>query len=322
MKRLTVLAFLALLLCAALAPSAARAAEPFAHGCPPEVLEEGAVGKLNHNPVARKALVPAGATAVRICRYYGFGAGRQTPKTQARAGELQDGALVRGRDLLESLTLEFKELEAAPKGSISCPEDEGARLYAVFSYPSAKPVVLGVSLSGCRFVYGATPRGRELTAPLEKKLELLAEGRHVTGEPKHDEVKEEGSVYQPPRLSYGQAKHLAKGALEFFCEESKLCGSQEIGHCTRRNVRAFGCRYTAELLSGEVCRGTFSIKALGGGPISESPGVQSTEEGECFYLFAPPGFKEEMEEEEREEAQEAERGKRSSRATGQPGRRT
>jgi hypothetical protein len=35
-------------------------AEPFADGCPTAALEEGAVTKLNHNPAAKKATVPAG----------------------------------------------------------------------------------------------------------------------------------------------------------------------------------------------------------------------------------------------------------------------
>lgn len=36
---------------------------------------------------------------------------------------------------------------------------------------------------------------------------------------------------------------------------------------------------------------------LGEGMLSSSPVSLSTEEGECFYLFAPQGLKEEMEEE-------------------------
>ncbi|HEY5332652.1 MAG TPA: hypothetical protein VIJ21_03830 [Solirubrobacterales bacterium] len=177
MKRLSILAMsfiLVLCICAQ-----ARAAEPFASGCPNEALEGGAAAKLNRNPEARQAIVPAGATSMRICRYYGFGAGTQTPKTQARVGKLQDQALVHGRDLLESLALALKELEAAPKGPISCPFDEGAQLYAVFSYRDAKPVILDVSLSGCEFVSGGVKRARQMTVSLEKKLVRLAEGRQV-----------------------------------------------------------------------------------------------------------------------------------------------
>jgi hypothetical protein len=304
-------------------PAAAAAAEPFAHACPKEALEEGAAAKLNHNPKARRAIVPAGATSMRICRYYGFGEfSKQTPKTQARAGQLQDQAVVQNRDLLESLTLEFKELEAGPTGAHGCPADEGAELYAVFSYRDAKPVILEVSLSGCESVVGAVPRYRDLNGSLHKKLVVLAEGRRVKVRPTHGEVKEKNVADPgPPRLKFAVAKRDAKSLLEESCEGSKICVSWKTGDCKRENRKTVKCAYTAKVLSGEVCRGRITLTALGGGPISESPGVQSESEGECFYLFAPPGFKEEMEE-EREKAQEAEKGKRSSRATGQPGKRT
>jgi hypothetical protein len=160
--------------------AAARAPEPFARGCPAQALEEGVAMRLNRNPLARHAIVPAGAISMRICRYYGLGEfGKQTPKTRARAGKLQNQAVVKGRDLLESLTLEFKDLKAAPKGPISCPADEGAELYAVFSYRGAKPVILRVSLSGCRFVSGAMPRAREMTESLQNRLLRLAEEKHL-----------------------------------------------------------------------------------------------------------------------------------------------
>jgi hypothetical protein len=299
-KRFSVVAPLVLLVALMVAPAAARSAEPFAGGCPSKALEEGAVKQLNHDPRARKAIVPAGATSLRICRYYGSGyLGKQTPKTQARAGELQDRAVVNGRDLLESLTLEFKELEAAPKGPISCPADEGAELYAVFSYRDAKPVILDVSLSGCRFVGNGHARARWLSSSLEKRLLRLAEGKPVKPGPEHGEVREKNAVaHPPPHLSFVKARHEAMSLLELFCSESKLCRTQSTGPCTRRTAAAFGCRYTAELLTGEVCRGTFSIKAMRGGSIQETPGVLSTEEGDCFYLFAPPGLKEREEEEE------------------------
>jgi len=130
-------------------------------------------------------------------------------------------------------------------------------------------------------------------------------------------VREKGAVaYGPPHLTYARARQGAKSMLEYFCEESKLCASQAIGHCTRNSPSVFHCRYSAKLQSGEVCTGAVSLKAGEGRELQESPGLLSADEGECFYLFAPPGLKEE------EEAQEAEKGKRSSRATGQPGKQT
>jgi hypothetical protein len=278
-------------------PATAATTEPFAKDCPAEAPEEGATAKLNHNPAASHAIVPSGAVSVRICRYYGFGEfDQQTPKTQARAGELQDQAVAGDRDLLESLTLEFKELEAAPKGPISCPADEGAELYVVFYYRAAKPVILRVGLSGCRFVSGAVPRGRQMTESLQKRLVRLAEGKHVKPEPGHG-VKEKGAVaHPPPHLTFARARHAAKDDLEFFCKESKLCQSWSIGRCSRGNAKNVSCRYLVKLRSGEECRGGIHVTDYGDA-LGSSPGVQDEDEGECFYLFAPPGFKEEMEEE-------------------------
>lgn len=112
MRRVAIFSALALAVCfsnAVAGATEAQAADPFADSCPAEALEEGAAGKLNHNPAARRAIVPAGAISVRICRYYGFGEfDKQTPKTQARAGQLQDQAVVSDCDLLESLTLNSK----------------------------------------------------------------------------------------------------------------------------------------------------------------------------------------------------------------------
>ena len=143
MKRLRLLipALALLLLLVAAGPAQARAAEdPFAEGCPPKKLEEGASAGLNHNPAAKRAIVPPGATSLRICRYWGFGneGGKQTPKTVTRAGKLNDQAVVKDRPLLGGLTDEFKELEPAPKGPISCPADDSTDLYAIFSYPHAE----------------------------------------------------------------------------------------------------------------------------------------------------------------------------------------
>jgi hypothetical protein len=293
-------ALLLVALCAlAAAPGLASAAEPFAEGCPGTALEEGAVTKLNHNPAARKAIVPAGATSLRLCRYYGFGeAGKQTPKTQARAGELQDQAEVHGQDLLESLTLEFKELTPAPKGPVSCPFDEGAEMYAVFSYPHGEPVFLRIGLSGCRFVAGAAPRGRSLNRSLEKRLERLVEGKKAPPHPKHGEVKEKGTAeFAPPHLEYGRAKKFANELIQETCTQWDKCASASLSRCKRKNGKAFGCPYAAELVSGKVCRGSISVKAQEGGLLEESPGVQNLKEGECGLLFVPPDLRERLERE-------------------------
>ena len=307
-RRLLILAVpvvLLLLLGAHANPAMARATNPFAEGCPPEALEEGGTEKLNHNPAARDAIVPAGAIAVRICNYYGFGEfGRQTAKTQARAGKLQGGADLRSRDLLESLALEFQELAAAPPGPVHCPADDGAQLYVVFSYRAAAPVFLHVSLSGCRFVVGGAPRGRLLNQSLRERLLRVVEG-HRARAPGHDEVHGNRAVgFPPPHLTFADARHRAENELEGACEQSKLCSSQAIGHCARKNAKSIGCRYSTEVPSGEVCRGTITVTNFGGGFVLASPGAQDLDEGECSFVFAPPGLRERFEREEAEEAEE------------------
>jgi hypothetical protein len=325
--RTLVLPFLAMVILSFSAiPTGARAAaDPFAEGCPKETLKEGAATSLNHNPATKKTIVPAGATSLRICRYWGFGneQGRQTPKTQARVGTLNDQAEVKNRPLLEGLTYEFKELNPAPKGPISCPEDDGAELYAIFFYPHAEPVIVHVALEGCRFAYSGGKGAGVMTTSLQRKLVRLAKGEGVKAAPEPSGVKEKGvAEYGAPRITVAVAKHSAKGDLEEACKQSKLCASSAIGACTRRSAKSIGCRYSAELKTGERCHGSIGVTRIEGPILEVSPGVQNEKEGECFYLWTPPGFKEEMEEEEREEAQEAERGKRSSRATGQSPKRT
>jgi hypothetical protein len=307
-RRLSIFAvpvLLALLLGAQVTTATADAAMPFADSCLPEAPEEGTVGNLNHNPGARHSIVPAGAVSLRICRYYGFGLLHQTPKTQARVGKLRDQADVRGHGLLESLTLEFKELETVEEGSYNCPLDEGAVLYAVFSYPAAEPVILEVGLSGCEWVENGGARGRWLNPSLEKRLTRLVEGRRAGG-PSPVELQEKKAVaYPPPHLSFAYARREARATVEEGCQESMLCSSWRTGKCRRKSARGIVCGYTAELTSGEVCRGGISIGARRGGLVEVSPGTADIDEGECFYLFAPAGFKEELEEDERERAEEA-----------------
>ena len=88
MKRLAIFALpamLAVLLAASAVPAAAASVDPFIRACPSKTLEEGATGKLNHNPAAKQAIVPAGAISLRLCRYHGFGElGKQTPRTTRR----------------------------------------------------------------------------------------------------------------------------------------------------------------------------------------------------------------------------------------------
>jgi hypothetical protein len=310
-KRFALLALLLSTLAGAALPGGASAAEPFASGCPPEVLEEGSAAELNHNPVAKKSIVPGGATSVRLCRYWGFAnaSGRQTPKSQERAGSLRDQTQIHGRDALESLVLEFHELETVPDGTYHYPADEGGRMYAVFDYRKAAPVIIEIRLSGCRFVNGGGATTRALSESLQKKLERLLEG-HRGGRAAHGEVHEKRAVaFPPPRVSYGHAHKSAKEYIEEACTEWDQCTGWTVGHCKRKDRTALRCPYTATLASGKVCRGGIGVRTRGGAFTEVAPGVQSESEGECFLLFVPaeirPEFEEELEHPEAKEAEEA-----------------
>jgi hypothetical protein len=301
-------------------PAAASAAEdPFAEGCPAETLEEGATAGLEHNPAAKKSIVPAGATSLRICRYWGFGneKGQQTPKTQARAGELNDQAEVRNKALLEGLTYEFKELEAAPKGTINCPSDDGTELYAVFFYAHAQPVIVHVALSGCRFASAAVPRAREMTASLEHKLVRLAKGEHVKAAPKHGEVKEKGVAERPPlRLTRAVAEHDVRSTLKVGCDGN--CKSSTVTGCVRKTAKIFRCAAQAITTAGEKCHAEVTVREVEYGIASQELG-EGSGGPRCRFILYPPELRESVERNEREEAQE---GKRSNRATGQSAKRT
>jgi hypothetical protein len=281
------------------APASARTAEPFSGGCPKEVLEEGLAGQVDHNPRARHALAPSGAVSVRICRYYGFGeAGKQTPKTQARVGQLRDQVELRGSGLLESLGLEFAELEPVGKGSYNCPSDEGARLFAVFSYAGAKPVIVEVNLSGCRFAYNGHVSGF-MTESLQAKLERLLES-HRRPAPIRGEVHKKVVVaYPPPHLSFAVAKHrLLEYAEESGCEGR--CTSFELRHCRRKSKAIVTCRFVGRL-PGEVCRAGVSVQDLEGPVYALSASV---DDKQCpAELFTPPEVREHLEEIERERAE-------------------
>jgi hypothetical protein len=86
-----------------------------------------------------------------LCRYWGNGI-NQTPKTQARAGELERELRLRQVSVVRRIGTEFnQQIRLTRQGATTCPEDEGARLYAIFGYPDEPTVPVEIDLSGCRF---------------------------------------------------------------------------------------------------------------------------------------------------------------------------
>jgi hypothetical protein len=146
--------------------------------CTPNRKPEWQEAKTDRNPRAVEATVPMAPSALRLCRYYGFGAGHQTPQTQARAGKLRAERIVTKATLVRSIAREFDALQQAPEGPINCPFDEGARLYAVFGYANrVEPKVpVEVHLSGCSFVWNGRTHTSWATPQLIDRLKALTSG--------------------------------------------------------------------------------------------------------------------------------------------------
>lgn len=148
-------------------------AEVLPASCPKKVLEEGAEAATNRNARSHDSLVPSGPDELLLCRYYGFGV-NQTPKTQARAGKLEAERLLRRRGIVRSIGKSFDHLpQLSGQGAISCPADEGARLYAIFHYANEPSVPVEINLSGCRFARNGRGRGVAMNPQLLNRLESL-----------------------------------------------------------------------------------------------------------------------------------------------------
>lgn len=147
--------------------------------CPRTVKVEGQEAMTDRNPRATEATVPMAPSALQLCRYYGFGAGHQTPQTQARAGELRSEHILSKAAEVRSIAREFDLLHPVPEGPINCPFDEGARLYAVFAYANrAEPKVpVEVHLSGCSFVWNGRSHTFWATPQLIGRLKALTSGK-------------------------------------------------------------------------------------------------------------------------------------------------
>ena len=120
-------------------------------------------------------LAPAGASAVRLCRYSGLNA--HPPLTLARA------ALHTSPSLVRRLVREFDRLPALGPGVLVCPFDDGSEIVALLSYPDRHAVAISVGLLGCATVSNGnlhrTASG--IGSPRRLGTQLLVELEHLTG---------------------------------------------------------------------------------------------------------------------------------------------
>jgi hypothetical protein len=86
--------------------------------------------------------VRPGATAVRLCRYYGDNWGFPYGLRRQR--------LLRSSLTIGRITHTFNRLKEPPRG-IFCMKDDGSKMLVVFAYPHARPERVTVKLTGCRF---------------------------------------------------------------------------------------------------------------------------------------------------------------------------
>ncbi len=145
-RRVGVLAALAIGLAACGAASAAPAGFSRSEATvrPPSCAAT-APARIAANPwaPARARLAPAGARAIRLCRYDGLNAPR--PRRLTHSTLIAGGATVAG------LVRQFDRLPSGA-GTYACPVDDGSEIIALLAYPRGRGVTISVGLRGCQTV--------------------------------------------------------------------------------------------------------------------------------------------------------------------------
>jgi hypothetical protein len=156
----------------------AQRGEPLPSSCHATNWGEGEA-LIRRNAASRHEVVPPGPEELLLCRYWGYGI-EQTKETQARAGRLAVERRLHRRSLVRALARHFNRTRPA-YGTYSCPFDEGANLYSVFSYADQPNVVVETELSGCGFADNGFGQGGFPPLRLVDRLERLTQG----GEPNY-----------------------------------------------------------------------------------------------------------------------------------------
>lgn len=115
--------------------------------------------------LARRELAPAGARAIRLCRYSGLNRHRRLALVRSVA--------LSAPGLVGELVREFDELPSQQPGTaIVCPTDDSSQIVALLAYPGGRVVTIAVHLRGCEPVTnGSVDRaaaGKELVPQLER----------------------------------------------------------------------------------------------------------------------------------------------------------
>jgi len=141
--------------------TASHAASATVPACPsraPKFASQGA---------AAKRFVRSGATAMRLCRYYGVNWGDSYG--------LRKQGLVRDHVTIGSVTRSFNRLQEPPRG-IFCVKDDGSELLVVFAHKTGRAERVVVKLGGCLFATNGHST-RWATQRLKKRLLNLINSR-------------------------------------------------------------------------------------------------------------------------------------------------
>lgn len=155
----------ALVACGQAAPVAGHGTRSRPHGtaCPAHPLSPHRLERINRNPMASAETVPGHPDRLLLCRYSGLSQGRDLPR-------LSVSRRIRRIAAVRALAARFDRQPPFPKGARSCPADDGRAIYAVFAYRDRPPVVIEVSLHGCKRLWNGRAAVRALTPRLEQRL--------------------------------------------------------------------------------------------------------------------------------------------------------
>jgi len=142
------------------APAAAPPQRPCPHSDRPRLSNRGSA--------LHARLVPAGATALELCRYRGL-------NPPGGFGRLILSRRVTNAGTVRSLAKGLDALPRVPSGAFDCPADDGSQVLAIFGYPRRDPVTIRVKMRGCQVVtngvitrWATTAAGERLVGRLSR----------------------------------------------------------------------------------------------------------------------------------------------------------
>ena len=141
----------------------------------PAACSKTAPARIAPNPwsPSQRELAPAGADAIRLCRYSGL---NDHPRLT-----LTHTALLTTPSLVSTLVPEFDKLPSQ-RGAIACPFNDGSEIVALLAYPTAHAVTISVGLRGCENVTNGNLKRIALGVGYQFGPELVVKLQRLTGD--------------------------------------------------------------------------------------------------------------------------------------------